>query len=179
MVSSALLANPDGATEKFNAAGERIGTSNPLFLSGNRVWESGLGIGILSSWARGGKDQDPRDSAQGFGLHAAVHCGPHQRSALERLCRYITRPALGHKRLTRTQEGDVVLQLKTPCRAGITHVVMAPLEFLQRLAALQGLLNWSTVGTTVWPLSTFDHFVDALGQILAFVDVLTVPIHRK
>ncbi len=42
----------------------------------------------------------------------------------------------GRKRLTRTQAGDVVLQLKTPYRDGTTHVVMAPLEFLQRLAAL-------------------------------------------
>jgi len=75
-------------------------------------------------------------NAQGFSLHAGVHCGPHQRSTLERLCRYITRPALGHKRLTRTPQGDVMLELKTPYRDGTTHIVMAPLEFLQRLAAL-------------------------------------------
>jgi len=30
----------------------------------------------------------------------------------------------------------VVLQLKTPYRDGTTHLVMTPLEFLQRLAAL-------------------------------------------
>ena len=71
-------------------------------------------------------------SSQGFSLHANVHCGPH----LERLCRYITRPALGHKRVTRTPQGDVVLELKTPYRDGTTHVIMSPLEFLQRLAAL-------------------------------------------
>ena len=68
--------------------------------------------------------------AQGFSLHADVHCGPHQRHTLEHLCRYITRPALGHKRLRRTPAGEVVLQLKTPYRDGTTHVVMAPLEFL-------------------------------------------------
>jgi len=60
----------------------------------------------------------------------------HQRQKLERLCRYITRPALGHKRLRRTPAGEVVLQLKTPYRNGTTHLVMTPLEFLQRLAAL-------------------------------------------
>ena len=74
--------------------------------------------------------------SQGFSLHADVSCGPHQRHTLERLCRYITRPALGHKRLSRTPSGEVVLQLKTPYRDGTTHVVMTPLEFLQRLAAL-------------------------------------------
>jgi hypothetical protein len=30
----------------------------------------------------------------------------------------------------------VVLTLKTPCRDGTTHIVMSPLEFMQRLAAL-------------------------------------------
>ena len=75
-------------------------------------------------------------SAQGFSLHAETSCGPHQRQKLEQLCRDITRPALGHKRLSRTRAGEVVLQLKTPYRDGTTHLVMAPLEFLQRLAAL-------------------------------------------
>ena len=41
--------------------------------------------------------------AQGFSLHADTYCGPQQRQKLERLCRYITRPALGHKRLRRTR----------------------------------------------------------------------------
>jgi hypothetical protein len=75
-------------------------------------------------------------SDQGFSLHADTRCGPQQRQKLERLCRYITRPALGHKRLRRTPAGEVVLQLKTPYRDGTTHLVMTPLEFLQRLAAL-------------------------------------------
>jgi hypothetical protein len=52
------------------------------------------------------------------------------------VCRYITRPALGHKRLQRTRAGEVVLQLKTPYHDGTTHLVMTPLEFMQRLAAL-------------------------------------------
>ena len=84
----------------------------------------------------GPPDLEALNSEQGFSLHAGVHCGPHQRSTLERLCRYITRPALGHKRLARTPRGDVALELKTPYRDGTTHVVMPPLEFLQRLAAL-------------------------------------------
>ena len=32
--------------------------------------------------------------------------------------------------------GNVVLQLKSPYRDGTTHIVMSPLEFMQRLAAL-------------------------------------------
>jgi hypothetical protein len=73
---------------------------------------------------------------QGFSLHAAVRCAMNQRHQLERLCRYITRPAIANERLSLNRAGDVVLRLKTPYKDGTTHVVMSPLEFMQRLAAL-------------------------------------------
>jgi hypothetical protein len=74
--------------------------------------------------------------AHGFSLHAGVRCGEHQRKELERLCRYITRPAIAFERLKRDGAGNVVLQLKSAWRDGTTHIVMSPLEFMQRLAAL-------------------------------------------
>jgi hypothetical protein len=74
--------------------------------------------------------------AHGFSLHAAVRTGAHQRKELERLCRYITRPAIANERVKRNSAGDVVLQLKSAYRDGTTHIVMSPLEFMQRLAAL-------------------------------------------
>ena len=74
--------------------------------------------------------------AHGFSLHAGVRCGTHQRKELERLCRYITRPAIANERLGRDGAGNVVLQLKSPWRDGTTHISMSPLEFMQRLAAL-------------------------------------------
>ena len=58
------------------------------------------------------------------------------RQALEQLCRYITRPALASERVQTNAAGQVVLKLKTPWRDGTTHLVMSPLEFMQRLAAL-------------------------------------------
>ena len=73
---------------------------------------------------------------QGFSLHAAVRCAMNQRNKLEQLCRYITRPAIANEQLKRNSAGDVVLQLKSPYRDGTTHIVMSPLEFMQRLAAL-------------------------------------------
>ncbi len=73
---------------------------------------------------------------QGFSLHAAVRCGADDRQALEPLCRYITRPALANERVQPNAAGQVVLKLKTPWRDGTTHLVMNPLEFMQRLAAL-------------------------------------------
>ncbi len=74
--------------------------------------------------------------AHGFSLHAGVRCGTHQRKALERLCRYITRPAIANERLKEDAAGNVVLQLKSPWRDGTTQLRMTPLEFMQRLAAL-------------------------------------------
>ncbi len=73
---------------------------------------------------------------EGFSLHAAVRCAAHERKVLERLCRYITRPALANDRVRCNAAGQVVLTLKTPWRDGTTHLVMSPLEFMQRLAAL-------------------------------------------
>src|SRR5262245_3621970 len=52
------------------------------------------------------------------------------------LCRYITRPAIANERLKRNHTGQVVLQLKSPYKDGTTHIVMEPLEFMERLAAL-------------------------------------------
>ncbi len=50
--------------------------------------------------------------------------------------KHITRPAIANERLKRNSAGDVVLQLKSPYQDGTTHIVMSPLEFMQRLAAL-------------------------------------------
>jgi hypothetical protein len=63
----------------------------------------------------------------GFSLHAATVCEAYQRSRLERLCRYITRPPIATKRLSVDGRGRVVYQYKQPIRDGSTHVVLEPL----------------------------------------------------
>ena len=75
-------------------------------------------------------------NAHGFSLHAGLRCCAEQRKQLERLCRYITRPAIANERLKLNAAGQVVLQLKSAYRDGATHVIMSPLQFMQRLAAL-------------------------------------------
>ena len=65
-----------------------------------------------------------------------MRCGADERQALEQLCRYIARPALADARVQTNAAGQVVHKLKTPWRDGTTHLVMSPLEFMQRLAAL-------------------------------------------
>ncbi|NDY93968.1 transposase [Ideonella livida] len=72
----------------------------------------------------------------GFSLHAALRVEAHDRKRLEQLCRYITRPALSDERVQVNAAGQVELRLKTPWRDGTSHLVMSPLEFMQRLAAL-------------------------------------------
>ncbi len=44
--------------------------------------------------------------------------------------------ALSDERVQLNDAGQVELKLKTPWRDGTTHLVMSPLEFMQRLAAL-------------------------------------------
>jgi len=79
-----------------------------------------------------------------------VRCGADDRQALEQLCRYITRPALANERVQTNAAGQVVLKLKTPWRDGTTHLVMSPLEFMQRLAALEPRPRLPSRMTATW-----------------------------
>jgi Putative transposase len=72
----------------------------------------------------------------GLSLHTAVRCDADDPEALEQLCRDITRPALANERVQCNAAGQVGLKLKRTWRDGTTHLVMTPLEFIQRLAAL-------------------------------------------
>ncbi len=95
--------------------------------------------------------------------HAAVRVEAHDRRRLEQLCRYITRPALSDERVQVNAAGQVELKRETAWRDGpagrarpvagpfarhkqstglfvsglsTTHLVMSPMEFMQRMAAL-------------------------------------------
>ena len=65
---------------------------------------------------------EPFDAAvgkvAGFSLHAGVAARAHEREKLERLCRYIARPAVSEKRLSLLCNGHVRYELKTPYRDG-------------------------------------------------------------
>jgi hypothetical protein len=52
----------------------------------------------------------------GFSLHAGVAAEAHESHKLEKLCRYITRPAISEQRLSISPQGRVRYQLKTPWR---------------------------------------------------------------
>ena len=54
----------------------------------------------------------------GFSLHAGVAARADERKKFERLCIYISRPAVSEKRLLLTKHGNVRYQFKTPYRDG-------------------------------------------------------------
>lgn len=72
----------------------------------------------------------------GFSLHAGVAFNGTEKDKIEKLCRYIARPAVAIERLKLNQRGQVVYTLKKPYTDGTTHIVMTPLELMERLAAI-------------------------------------------
>ncbi len=72
----------------------------------------------------------------GFSLHAGVAAQAHESQKLERLCRYIARPAISEKRLSISPQVGVRYELKTPWKNGTTHVEFEPIDFIAKLAAL-------------------------------------------
>jgi len=72
----------------------------------------------------------------GFSLHAGVAAQAWERDKLERLCRYISRPAVSEKRLSLTSAGNIRYKLKTPYNDGTTHVILESLEFIGELASV-------------------------------------------
>ena len=91
---------------------------------------------------------DPRlervAKANGFSLHAGVSCEGNQKEKVragtaretalghrrERLCRYISRPAVAVPRLSLSSTGKVVYALKTPYRDGTIQVAFEPVDFV-------------------------------------------------
>lgn len=75
-------------------------------------------------------------SAAGLSLHANVAVPARDRRRLERLCRYVARSPLATERLTRHGDGLLCYRLKQRWRDGTTHILLEPLELLERLAPL-------------------------------------------
>jgi hypothetical protein len=84
----------------------------------------------------------PRDGGrlearcEGFSLQAATHLHANDRKGLERTCRYALRPPVALNRLSETESGNVVLQLKRRMSNGARSIELAPEVLLRRLAAL-------------------------------------------
>jgi len=75
-------------------------------------------------------------AARGFSMHAATRIAADDRPGLERLIRYATRPPLAAGRLQIIDDEQLTFRLKTPWSDGTTHLLLSPLELLEKLAAL-------------------------------------------
>lgn len=72
----------------------------------------------------------------GFSLHAGVATKANERNRLERICRYIARPAVAEERLSTNDQGDVIYRFKKPWDDGTTAMKLTPMELMERLVAL-------------------------------------------
>jgi hypothetical protein len=72
----------------------------------------------------------------GFSLHGATCVAAGRRDRLEHLIRYVMRPPIADERLRRLPDGRVACALKKRWQDGTASVVLDPLTFLERLAAL-------------------------------------------
>ena len=55
---------------------------------------------------------------------------------LERLCRYTARPSIATERLSSRSDGRLTYRFKRPWSNGTTHIVLEPLELVEKFAAL-------------------------------------------
>ena len=65
-------------------------------------------------------------SGYGFNLHAGVSVSARNRTKLERLLRYMARPALSNERLEKLHDGRISLRLKRPWHDGTSHLIFTP-----------------------------------------------------
>ena len=75
-------------------------------------------------------------ASRGFSLHAATRIAGPDRRGLERLCRYVARPALAGGRLLILDADPLSFALKTPWSDGTRHLLLSPMELLEKRAAL-------------------------------------------
>ena len=67
----------------------------------------------------------------GFSLHAGVATKAHERDRLEKVCRYIARPAVSEERLSINDQGDVIYKFKKPWDDGTTAMKLTPMELME------------------------------------------------
>jgi hypothetical protein len=75
-------------------------------------------------------------SAFGMSLHADTCVDGRDRKQLERVCRYLLRPAFAHDAVVAMPDGQVRIHFKQPSRTGATFTQVSRDTFLARLCAL-------------------------------------------
>lgn len=107
--------------------------------AGQHVRRTGSGFGTKGEAPR---LTGPRcASVNGFSLHANTSVPAHRRDQLEQLIRSTARGAVSLERLQEDANGDLVYTFTHPWADGTTGIRLAPLELLEKLAALVPLLH--------------------------------------
>ncbi len=75
-------------------------------------------------------------TAGGYSVHAATSINAHERDRLERLVRYMARPAISDERVTISDDNNIRLRLKTAWKDGTESLLFTPSEFIEKLIAL-------------------------------------------
>jgi hypothetical protein len=91
---------------------------------------------VLQDPAEAVKTGDLCFASRGFSLHAATRIAAGNKAGLERLCNYVARPPLAAGSLERISEEEYAFKLKTPWQDGTTHLILSPMELIEKLAAL-------------------------------------------
>jgi hypothetical protein len=93
----------------------------------------------------------------GYTVHAGTAVGARDRGGLERLCRYVARPAVSSRRVTELADGRVRLELKRPWSDGTVALTFTAEELVERLASLvppprahQVLYHGVLAGRSAW-----------------------------
>jgi hypothetical protein len=74
-------------------------------------------------------------SKNGFSIHAATSIRAHERDRLEQLLRYLGRGPVAHDKISLDHNGNILYELKKSYD-GATHVLLSPLEFIEKLASI-------------------------------------------
>ena len=117
---------------------DALAEREPLYgasLSGTLLFHRGQRpMRLFGAAAR--ESNDKPKNGYGFDVDASVRVPAHDREGLERLARYMLRPALSKSRLSRRADGRYRIELKKPWRDGTTDILLDGVELVGRLAAL-------------------------------------------
>ena len=121
--ASALAVCMDAAAQDVSLFGERAGERTKKLVQAVRAAEGRLASPFVAE-------------VGGVNIHAGVAVHGRDRQALERLCRYVTRPPIALERLTRRDDGCVEYAFRKPWRDGTRAVVLMAEDLLARLCAM-------------------------------------------
>lgn len=104
--------------------------------AGQRVLRIGAQVGGDFGDDDHGNSEAQQTPGYGFSVHATRRVSANDRSALERLARYVLRPPLAQERLKVLSDGRVSFEMKRAWSDGTRTFIFEPTDFLAKLAAL-------------------------------------------